>query len=241
MAWTAVVYALLGGIVPALLWLWFFLREDALHPEPRRYVLLAFLLGIVAIVVTLPLQYFTQCAQPHILPSFMYYGCNIDISAPVYLWAFFEEIVKWSVVAACILWRTRVADEPIDEMVYLITIALGFAAFETALFLFEPLARNAFMESVMTANLRFIGAALVHTFASGIVGFFLAITFYTSWYKKILGLCTGIIVAGVLHGMFNHHILKVAGQDATVVFFSVWMGVIVLFLLFERAKRVRRR
>jgi len=39
-----VIYVLLGGIVPTLLWLWFWRREDRLHPEPRRLILLAFVL-----------------------------------------------------------------------------------------------------------------------------------------------------------------------------------------------------
>lgn len=241
MDWEIIVYALLGGIVPALLWLWFFLGEDNAHPEPRRYILATFLLGALAIAIVLPVQYLTQCHMPVPFPEIVHYGCEAGAHAPVFTWAMLEEAAKLLVVMLLILWRKNIVDEPIDAMVYLITIALGFSAFETALFIFEPIARDAFIETLALANLRFIGASLVHTCASGIVGFFIAVTFYSAIWKKILSLCTGLLLAGVLHGMFNHHILKKSGEDATLIFFGVWVGIIVLFLLFERAKRITKK
>ena len=47
------VLALLGGIVPALFWLWFWLREDRLRPEPRSALLSAFIGGIIAVLMAL--------------------------------------------------------------------------------------------------------------------------------------------------------------------------------------------
>jgi RsiW-degrading membrane proteinase PrsW (M82 family) len=241
MDWTTILYALVGGVVPALLWLWFFLREDKAHPEPRPYLFFAFLLGALAIAVSLPLQYVTQCTMAVPFADILQYGCNTLSGAPVFVWATIEEVAKWLVIALFILWRKNIVDEPIDAMVYLITISLGFSAIETALFIFEPLSRGAFMESIATANLRFIGAALVHTLASGVVGFFIARTFYCNTLQKIGGLFTGLFLASVLHGMFNHHILKASGEDATIIFFGVWIGIIALFLLFERAKRITKK
>jgi len=47
-----VFFAFVGGLLPALLWLWFWLRED-LHPEPRRILLLTFTAGMVMAIVAL--------------------------------------------------------------------------------------------------------------------------------------------------------------------------------------------
>ncbi len=49
------VVAPILGIVPALLWLWFWLKEDV-HPEPLKMITLSFLGGMVAVVLVLPFQ-----------------------------------------------------------------------------------------------------------------------------------------------------------------------------------------
>ena len=51
-----IFYALLGGILPALIWLAFWLREDYKHPEPRGLILRTFLLGMGAVILVLPFQ-----------------------------------------------------------------------------------------------------------------------------------------------------------------------------------------
>jgi RsiW-degrading membrane proteinase PrsW (M82 family) len=45
--------ALLGGIVPALFWLWFWIREDRLRPEPKSALLSSFIGGIIAVLLAL--------------------------------------------------------------------------------------------------------------------------------------------------------------------------------------------
>lgn len=47
------IFALLGGIVPALFWLWFWMREDKLRPEPKSAILSAFAGGIIAVLMAL--------------------------------------------------------------------------------------------------------------------------------------------------------------------------------------------
>jgi len=47
------IFSLLGGIVPALFWLWFWIREDRLRPEPKSALLSAFIGGIIAVLLAL--------------------------------------------------------------------------------------------------------------------------------------------------------------------------------------------
>src|SRR3989344_3571414 len=54
------ILALLGGILPALLWLWFWLREDRLHPEPRRLIILSFLSGMGIVFLALPAEHWIE-------------------------------------------------------------------------------------------------------------------------------------------------------------------------------------
>jgi protease PrsW len=241
------VYALLGGLIPALLWLWFFLREDAAHPEPKWLILAAFLSGMIAVLLALPTEMLLKCAAASTWPMYPWrapfdtlsFCQDVRGADPVFLWAAAEELLKYSVAVAVILWRTAV-DEPIDAMIYLITVALGFAALETGLFLLNPLGHGDISGGILTGNLRFMGAALIHTLSSAVVGFSIAISFFRSYTVQFFSLCTGLILAIMLHALFNHHIIASSGERTSLVFFSVWLGIIGLFLLFERAKRITR-
>jgi len=106
-------YAFIGGILPALFWLWFWLREDKLHPEPRHRVILAFLGGMVAVAIVYPLEKLILETVGHGAP-------NVPT---VIWWAVIEEITKF-VVCYFVAIRTRDYSEPIDALEYLITTAL---------------------------------------------------------------------------------------------------------------------
>jgi len=242
-----VLFALLGGILPALLWLWFFLKEDSARPEPKWLIVASFLSGMLAVVLALPAEMLAKCVAAGTWPvsfwraPFEAFGvCRTlpDVD-PVFLWAAVEELLKYLVAVVVILWRKAV-DEPIDSMIYLITVALGFAALETGLFLMGPLHRGDITGGILTGNLRFMGAALIHTLSSAMVGFAIAAAYYRSFLVQFLSLCTGLTVAIILHALFNHHIIQGSGERTSIVFFFVWLGVIGLLLLFERAKRITR-
>src|SRR3989338_6765603 len=51
-----IAIAALGGILPALLWLVFWLLEDRCDPEPKRYIFYCFLAGMVAVPLVLPVE-----------------------------------------------------------------------------------------------------------------------------------------------------------------------------------------
>ncbi len=53
---SVVVYAALGGILPTLVWVWFWNKEDSKHPEPKQLIVAAFLVGMVAVAAVIPLQ-----------------------------------------------------------------------------------------------------------------------------------------------------------------------------------------
>jgi RsiW-degrading membrane proteinase PrsW (M82 family) len=241
------IYAFLGGLLPALLWLWFFLKEDSKRPEPRWLIIAAFLGGMLAVLLALPTEMVAKCVASGVWPSsgwlhpFQTIGFCRDLPGvnPVFLWAAAEELLKYLVAMSVILWR-RAVDEPIDAMIYLITIALGFAALETGLFLMGPLGRGDIAGTILTSNLRFMGAALIHTLSSAVVGYAIAVAFYRAYWVQFVSLCTGLVIAIVLHALFNHHIITGSGERTSIVFFSVWLGIIGLLLLFERAKRIVR-
>ncbi|KKW26148.1 MAG: hypothetical protein UY70_C0035G0005 [Candidatus Kaiserbacteria bacterium GW2011_GWB1_52_6] len=52
-----------GGLLPALAWLWFWRREDAPHPEPRRLIALAFAAGMITVALVIPVQRYCAAAK----------------------------------------------------------------------------------------------------------------------------------------------------------------------------------
>ncbi len=219
-----IALAFAGGLIPALLWLWFWLREDRCQPEPRRLILYAFLGGMIAVPLVLPFQ---KAAAG------MASG-----TALIFLWAAIEEVMKL-IIAYVVVLRRRELDEPVDALIYLISIAVGFAALENALFLLEPLSRSDTFGSVIAGNLRFIGATLLHILSSATIGLGIAAAFYRSPLRKLITFTGAVILAILLHTFFNLFIIVSNGGKLFTVFIFVWIGVVILLLLFEKVKKRR--
>jgi len=216
------VFALVGGIMPALIWLWFWLREDRENPEPKKTLLISFVAGMATVLLVLPFQ-----RSAWLLTS--------SITTVFILWAIIEEIAKFGIAWFFAL-RKPVCNEPIDPIIYLITVALGFAALENSLFILGSLTELGITEGIATGNLRFMGSTLLHTLSSATIGVFMAFTYNKSDSTKRLSLLYGIIIAIALHAGFN---LFIINDSSTLLTFSfVWTALAVLILLFERLKEI---
>lgn len=220
-----VAAAIAGGILPALAWLWFWRREDAPHPEPRRLIALSFLAGMVTVAVAIFLE---KLVAPYISDQTMLFS----------VWSVIEEVLKYGAAALVVLWR-REDDEPIDAVIYMVTVALGFAAAENTLFLLSPLAGGTLLQTVITGNLRFIGATLLHVLSSAVIGLALGLSFYKKKRIRRIYILVGVILASILHATFNFFILNTAETDLLRTFAFVWLGVVALLAALEFVKRIR--
>jgi RsiW-degrading membrane proteinase PrsW (M82 family) len=202
----AILAAAAGGILPALAWLWFWRREDAVHPEPRSLIALAFFAGMVTVAVVIPMERFVQpIIQDFVMPGFFIASQTLVFTA----WSFIEELMKFFAARITVLKR-REDDEPIDPVIYMVTVALGFAAAENTLFLLSPLGGETFVQTFITGNLRFIGATLLHVLSSAVIGVAMGLSFYASKRIKRRYVFLGVILACVLHSAFNFFILNTA-------------------------------
>ncbi|MFA6273526.1 MAG: PrsW family glutamic-type intramembrane protease [Candidatus Paceibacterota bacterium] len=223
MAFENIILALAGGIIPVLVWLWFWLREDRLHPEPRILILTAFLAGMLAVPLVIP---FEKAVSD-------YFGSGTLIFV---IWAIIEELAKFFVAWVVVL-RRREVDEPIDAMIYMITIALGFSAIENSLFILTPIIGGDTIGALVTGNLRFVGATLLHMISSSAIGAAIALSFYQSAKIKKKFVIVGVILSIILHTVFNLFIIKGNNNGGTFfVFLSVWITVVVLMIVFEKVK-----
>jgi RsiW-degrading membrane proteinase PrsW (M82 family) len=227
-------YAFIGGLMPALVWLYFLLKEDYRHPEPRSILFLAFIAGMIAVPVAVPLEALLRDYLYTTLPTCSPY---LPLCLPIIAsWAVVEEVLKYGLCAAFVLWRKDV-DEPIDLVIYMLTTALGFAALENALFLIEPLTAHNFLSALATDNLRFVGSTLLHVIASSIIGFALALAHSLPRAARAFISSCGLILAISLHTTFNFLIIPRGDTHSILTaFLFVWSGAVIFFGLFEVLK-----
>ena len=217
--------AALGGLLPALLWLAFWLMEDRCEPEPKRYLFFCFLAGMAAVPLVLPLE---TAADIY-----------LDGSQLLLAWAVIEELLKFGAAYLAAL-RFRVFDEPLDGVIYLVTAALGFSALENALFLVDPASAGDALRMLVMGDLRFIGASLLHVLASATIGISLALSFHQSAAKRRLAAAIGVILAVSLHALFNLLILTSGCGKIFLVFLALWLGIVALLFAIEQVKQPAR-
>lgn len=219
------VYAILGGVIPAIFWLWFWLREeDKENREPRGLIILSFITGALVVILALGLEKLTSNL---INPG----------TTRIILWATIEELLKYGAVAIVVIGSNAIR-KPIDYPMYFIAVALGFAALENVLFLLQPLSTNGTIVAALTGNMRFLGSTLLHAIASAMIGSAMGLAFYQDWFLKNLYVFIGIISAITLHSLFNLFIMKGSGENFLQVFGFIWIVAIINILIMEKLKRM---
>ncbi|MDI6717933.1 MAG: PrsW family glutamic-type intramembrane protease [Patescibacteria group bacterium] len=212
------------GLLPSMVWLTFFLQEDA-HPEPRKAIFFVFLGGVIAAFLAVFSQYGLQ-------EVFNQKMINTNSVYSIMSFAAIEEIFKFLLVFI-IISRTRYFDEPIDAMIYMITVALGMAAVENVSLM---TGQEAATDKIGLLVLRFLGATLLHALSSSIVGYY--------WAKGIIKdavfsfITIGLLFGIILHGVFNYLIVVLSrGIIYSIVF--LMMASFFIFYDFEKLKSNR--
>lgn len=234
-----VFFSLIGGVLPALLWLWFWLKEDSKQPEPGSLILIAFLGGMIAVPFTIPFEQAIINIASNIKDTQPDLFTSAQLQAGIIiLWAFVEEMIKF-VAIYIVAFKSRFFDEPIDALIYLITGALGFAALENSLYLMGSIVDGGVAVGAINTHLRFLGATLLHIVSSSAIGVAVAFSFYKKK-RRVPFLIIGIIVATALHAIFNLFIIETQDVLETMVVFSCyWAIVLVLILIFEGVKLLK--
>lgn len=225
------------GLVPSLVWLSFYVKNDS-HPEPRYLLAQTFLMGIIVSPIVLLLQI-----------GFVYGGAYffgtpetaIQNGSYYYLWAAFaEEFLKFIAIWFLVL-RNPEFDEPVDAMIYMIVAGLGFAAIENIIVLFRTIDAGLYQAMGVWA-LRFVGSTLLHTLASAIVGYFLAMSWFFHDHRKKL-IVIGLAMATIFHFTFNIILATFAGDagstDPRSLIYSTILLMFMAFLvsiLFDKIK-----
>ncbi len=236
--------ALAGGVLPALLWLWFWLKEDSEHPEPRGLITLSFVAGMAVVFFVLPLQKLVVVLMPSIMQAIDFFALKFAFVAPIndtvqaILWSAVEEFGKFATVFL-VAYHTKDFDEPIDAVIYMITAALGFVAMENSLYILKDLMHGGTLQLIIDSNLRFLGASIVHVVSSAVLGIAFAFTFYKSFPLKVIAGVIGLATATLLHAYFNLSIMSTYGTlNMLAVFAQFWIAIVGIIILITFIKHI---
>ncbi|MCX6754737.1 MAG: PrsW family glutamic-type intramembrane protease [Candidatus Nomurabacteria bacterium] len=220
------ILAVLSGLVPAIFWLWFWLKEeDDENHESLGLIVISFILGGLLVFLAIWLEKATV--------NFVK-----DNTVQIIIWAAIEELLKFFGVMIIVSGNQNV-DRPIDYPMYFIATALGFAALENTLYLINPFGVSGAVVGMLTGNLRFLGSTLLHAMSSSMIGSAIGLSFYLEE-SRALYIFIGISCAILLHSVFNFFIMKGSGENFLSVFGFLWVVTIINILIFEKLKRMGR-
>lgn len=236
-------YIILGGLAPALFWMWFWMHEESKHNEPKRTILLTFLLGMAAVIIS----YFAQKGVAMFFHIQLGASDSFDLELALQnhpiislIYVIIEEMTKFF-AAYVIAFHTKWFREPIDAFIYLMTAALGFAAMENTLFymILPMMSGTSIQDIIITGHTRFIGSSVLHVASSGMLSVFIGLSFCKSPIVREFRVWFGILIAVLIHWLFNMLLIVSDDSQAFLIFGAVWVVTIFLIVSLERVKQIK--
>lgn len=238
--------AILISILPGFAWLVFFLQEDP-KPEPKRLIALVFLWGGLATFFAIVFEklYASLFASIFRGQETAALGTLVGTTGGKTILlllglAIIEEGLKFG-AAYLSIHRSKYFDEAIDAMIYMVIAGLGFATAENILFalgiLQEGLSAGSIHATVVggifqTTTLRFVGATLLHSLGSGLVGYYWALGIVQN--RQLHFIARGLVYATVLHAAFNYFIIKFS--QIQILYPSILLVMAAIFVLYDFEK-----
>lgn len=173
------------SIFPGIIWVWYFYRQDRYDPEPKKLIIRDFIYGILIVFpVSLIESPFSGMISPETPLLTLLFGT-------IFVVGFVEEGAK-SYVVYKLHYNHPSFDEPVDGIIYGVTVGLGFAAFENLFY--------TMMYGYQVGLIRAVLTNLAHASFTGIFGYYLSRakqqnSRYHIWF--------GYILVSLLHGIYD--------------------------------------
>jgi RsiW-degrading membrane proteinase PrsW (M82 family) len=181
------------AVVPALLLVRYYYRQDRARPEPKGLVVRVFLIGVLSALVAVPLEFLASLFQRAFDPR--------SIAFPLFkafvVAGLVEEYLKLTVVRLT-AWRDPAFDEVMDGIVYTVVAGMGFACLENVLYVMGV------GGSVVTALARAFTAVPMHAVSSGLMGYSLGLSRFAGSPAEARALVArGLLIAVGFHGLYD--------------------------------------
>lgn len=201
------------AVLPAIIWWKFYLSRDQ-HPEPKILLALTFFGGAAMIFAgRLGFNIYGFVSEHFTGSQFKINFATLGFFS-VLIFAAAEEILKYIPVWLTDL-KSKVLDEPIDAIIYMITASLGFAAMENVNYVIVGSLGSA-SQAISINLIRSFTAILLHTLSSGIFGYVLAIAMLKGKNWRLWWFL-GFGAASLLHGVYNYFIIYIGDVVLTLI------------------------
>ena len=219
------MYLLLVTIIPSLAILIFFIYSDKFR-EPKKSIFKVFIYGCL---ICIP-AFFVNT----ILNSFWFYQTKVPVEligsflAP----ALVEEALKFFVLFY-VVYKMKDFNEPIDGIVYGVTVSLGFATLENVYYVFF----SGYQDSLAVAYLRAFSAIPGHALDGVFMGYFFMKYVYV---QKRNNLMLTFLVPYFLHAYYNYF----AVINYKLMYLELVIGWAIALILYKnliRDQKIKKR
>ena len=216
----SVSLAVVASFILILIWVWFWTRKQDIN---NRHTIAVFVGGAITLLPLLPFEKLVFVASG-----------NYTSLITLILWAFSEEILKLSVVLCAIKFLKL---DKAKIVIYMIITALGFAALENTLFVFNQFSTVAYLQGLLSISMRSLAATIMHFVTSGLLGMGLLKSMHAiDRRNKIMIFAFSVIATSILHALFNFFVLR-QSYNVFLVAISTWVSAFVLIYIIFRKKR----
>lgn len=197
------------SILPGIFWVWYFYKKDKYDPEPRKLILRDFLWGIILVVPAGLLEApFGNLLTPQ-TPLFLLFLASILVIGII------EEGFK-SYIVYKFHYNHPEFDEPIDGIIYGVTVGLGFAAAENLFY--------TVLYGYQVGLVRAVLTSLAHASFTGIFGFYLGRA-HNENNKNLIW--SGFLLVAFFHGLYD---FLVIGGFMNILLTIAAIGLLQIYL-----------
>lgn len=214
------------ALTPVFVIIIFIYFQDKYSPEPSKLIFGTFLLGVISIIPAVFLELFFES---------LFYSIDISFIATI-LYAFIgvglsEEFCKF-LFLRLFIYKNKNFDEPMDGVVYAITLSMGFAAIENILYVFNS------NDPYFTAFVRSFTAIPAHASFGAIMGLYFGLSKFTFLHKRSILYLKAIITAALAHGLYDVFLFFGCKICPILTFVSLLIFIIVGLRIISRFKKI---
>lgn len=181
------IWLLLGvAVAPGFAIVLFIYCKDKYEKEPRRLLIISFILGMISVIPAILLEAGgtgVLPAYPGALGTFTYTFFVVGIS---------EELSKF-IMLRFYAYPKKEFNEPFDGITYSVMVSMGFATLENIMYVFQGGLANAFM--------RMFTAVPAHATFGIIMGYYVGLAKFKN--HSPLLMLTGLVFAVIMHGAYD--------------------------------------
>nr|CAA9219455.1 hypothetical protein AVDCRST_MAG63-400 [uncultured Armatimonadetes bacterium] len=222
------------AVVPALIWLTAFYRQDKFEPEPKKFVLGVFLLGALLAQAV---------GQPLIRSLFRvdnWFGAHpaVQVITTVLIVGIIQEFLKYAAVRYTVF-DSPEYDQRVDGIIYGASAGLGYATVVNILYVVERQGVDLAVGAINVAV-----ATLAHASFAGLMGYFLGRAKFDSMgpFWLPIGLLISATLNGVVTYLLGQVVLLGNGFDVNPInglIVAVALAGATFALLFRHIRRLR--